>query len=320
MSDNMVAVDCDLVGFKAAAACETRTIDVHDGDLHLGNYPNRTAFKKYLADTYPDKTIADFQIEDKQEVDSVANCLHTVKVMLNGIREACGVNHVKAIVQGQGNFRDDLLLPSKYKGNREGSIRPVLLGECKSYITRQYDHEYANGQESDDVCSSYAYKGWKERKLIVQSSTDKDANHNVGLLYNWDKMNKPELIQGFGFIQRDAKGKVSGKGRKWFYHQILFGDRADNYCPYELSGKRFGEKSSYDLLMFTESDHTCWQAIWDQYNIWYPEPFEYEAWNGEKVQGSALQQLQLYIDCAHMRRWENDRLNAEEILSKMGVN
>lgn len=319
MIESMVAVDCDLVSFKAAAACETRTIDVYDGEFSLGNYPNRTAFKKYLTTTFPDKTIDDFQIKDKQEVESVANCLHTVKVMLNGIREACGVNHIKAIVQGEGNFRDDLLLPSKYKGNRDGTIRPILLSDCKSYITRQYDHEYANGQESDDVCSTYAYKGFKERKVIIQASTDKDANHNVGLLYNWDKMSKPELIQGFGTLVRDAKGKVSGKGRKWFYHQILFGDRADNYCPYELSGQRFGEKSSFDVLDFLTTDKECWQAIYDTYTKWYPTAFEYTAWNGEKVKADAVQMMQLYIDCAHMRRWENDRLNVVDILDKMGV-
>lgn len=319
MSDSLVAIDCDLVGFKAAAACEKRTIDVYDGEDFLGNFPNRTNFKKVLGELHPDKTIEDFQIEDKQEVDDIANCLHTVKVMITSIREACEVEDVKAIVQGEGNFRDELLLPSRYKGNRDGSIRPVLLKDCKEYIMRRWDTELAHGQESDDVCASYAYRGFKERKRIVQASTDKDANSNVGLLYNWDKMEKPEMINGFGYLERNAKGKVSGKGRKWFYHQILFGDRADNYCPYELSGKRFGEKSSFDLLNDLSSDQACWQAIYDQYMIWYPESFEYTAWNGEVVKGNAVQQMQMYIDCAHMRRFENDRLIADDILGKMGV-
>jgi hypothetical protein len=319
VEDNFVVIDGDLVGFKAAAACETRTVDAYDGEIFLGNFPNRTAFKKNLAEVYPDKTIDDFQLTDKQEVDSVANCLHTVKVMISSIREACSVPHAKMIVQGVGNFRDELLLPEKYKGNRTDSIRPILLSECKNYITRTNDHEFANGQESDDVCAAYAYKGFTERKRIIQASTDKDANSNVGLLYNWDKMDKPEMIQGFGQLVRDAKGKVSGKGRKWFYHQILFGDRADNYCPYKLSGKRFGEKGSFDLLDKLTTDQECWQAIYNQYKLWYPEAFDYTAWNGETVRGDAVQQMQLYIDCAHMRRFDNDRLIADTILGKMGV-
>lgn len=318
--NNMVVVDGDLVTFKAAAACETRTIDVHDGSEFFGNFPNRTAFKAFLKSKIPDKTIEDFEVTDKQEVESIANCLHTVKVMLQSIQAVCEVSHVKVIQQGDGNFRDQLLLPSKYKGNRVDSIKPLLLGECKDYIARQFDNEYANGQESDDVCASYAYKGFTEKKRIIQASTDKDANSNVGFLYNWDKMDKPEMIHGFGSLERNVKGKVSGKGRVWFYHQILFGDRADHYCPYELTQSKFGEKASFDTLSKLSTDRECWQAIYDTYIKWYPEPFEYIAWNGDVVKGDALQQMQMYIDCAHMRRYDGDRLNVQDILSKMGVN
>ncbi len=317
---SLVAVDGDLIGFKAAAACETRTIDVHEGETFIGNFANRTAFKKLIKDgRMGDRVFEDYQVEDKQEVEGIANCLHTCKVMLQGIQAATSTKELKVVVQGVGNFRDDLLLPSRYKGDRVDKIKPLLLRDCKEYLLNRFNAELANGQESDDVLAAYAYEGFTKKQYIVQASTDKDANSNTGWLYNWDKMDKPRLIQGFGELTRDVKGKVSGVGRKWFYHQILFGDRADCYCPYELTSSKFGEKAAFDVLKELQTDKECWQAIYNTYKLWYPENFEYKAWNNETVVGSAIQQMQLYIDCAHMRRFENDQLSASNILDKMEV-
>ena len=41
------------------------------------------------------------------------------------------------MLSGKNNFRDNLPLPSKYKGNREDMIRPLLLNDVKDYI-KQY--------------------------------------------------------------------------------------------------------------------------------------------------------------------------------------
>lgn len=320
MSDvSMVVVDGDLIGFKASAACETRTIDVYREGHFQGNWANRTAFKKELTLQGTLEEYGDFEIKDKQEVEDLANCLHTVKVMLNNIQYKADARELRVCVQGKGNFRDELLLPSQYKGDRKDLMKPLFLKHAKEYLLDRYKAEQAQGQETDDVCASYAYEGHTKKQYIVQASTDKDANSNVGWLLNWDKMDKPIKIEGLGHLERNEKGAVKGLGRKWFYHQILFGDRADCYVPYELSGKKFGEKKSFDVLNDLDNDKDCWQAIYDQYKIWYPKEFTYTAWNGEEVKGDAIQQMQMYIDCAHMRRFEGDRLIAGAILDKMGV-
>lgn len=318
-SVSLVVVDGDLISFKASAACETRTIDVSFAGNFIGNFPNRTNFKSYLKETVGSPPFEEFTITDKQEVEDIANCLHTVKVMLQGIKDATGCSDLKVVVQGDGNFRDELLLPSRYKGDRVDKLKPIFLKQAREYLINKYKAELAHGQESDDVLASYAYEGFTKKQYIVQASTDKDANSNVGWLYNWDKMDKPQLIQGFGSLARDNKGKVSGIGRKWFYHQVLFGDRADSYCPYELANVRFGEKASFDVLNELTDDRSCWQALYSTFKSWYPEDFEYTAWNGRAVVGNAIQQMQLYADCAHMRRFEGDRLDIESILNKMGV-
>jgi hypothetical protein len=319
MTRSFCAIDGDLVGFKAAAACETRTIEVSKDDISVGNFPNRTKFKAWLKDQVGSPDYSEFTIKDVQTVEDIANCLHTVKVMIQSIHAATGCDDVRVVVQGEGNFRDKLLLPSKYKGNRKDTLKPLYLKEAREYLIIRFDAELAHGKESDDVLAAYAYQGYMNKTKIVQCSTDKDANSNVGYLYNWDKMEEPELIQGLGHLIRNDKGEVKGKGRKWFYHQILFGDRSDNYIPYALTKSKFGEKAAFDVINELATDKECWQAIYNTYKTWYPETFEYTAWDGTAVQGDALQQMQMYIDCAHMQRFENDRLIAADILDRMGI-
>lgn len=319
---SLSVVDGDLIAFKASAACETRTIDVSFNGVFFGNFPNRTKFKAYLKETVGSPPFEEFTITDKQEVEDLANCLHTIKVMLQGIQYKCKTKEQRVCVQGEGNFRDDLLLPTKYKGGRTDMIKPLYLKQAKEYLLSRFKAEQAHGKETDDVCAAYAYEGYVKKQYIVQCSTDKDSNSNVGWLFNWDKMEAPEKIEGLGHLFRNDKGAVSGKGRKWFYHQILFGDRSDSYCPYELAKTKFGEKASFDTISPLQTDKECWQAIYDTYKKWYPEPFEYQAWNNETVMGSAESMIQLYADCAHMRRWSSptpDRLDVLNIMNNMGV-
>ena len=60
-------------------------------------------------------------------------------------------------------------------------------------------------------------------------------------------------------------------------------------------------------------------AVINQYKSWYPEPFEYTAWNGDIIQGDYKQQLQLYFRCCRMMQYENDDLDLGKFLEKYGV-
>jgi len=60
-------------------------------------------------------------------------------------------------------------------------------------------------------------------------------------------------------------------------------------------------------------------AVKELYQLWYPEPFTYTAWNGGLVEADWMQMMQLYFDCAHMRRFEGDQLNVETTMVKLGI-
>lgn len=311
---SLVVVDGDLVSYKAAAASETRTILVTNNEHgSQKEFANRTEFKAWLRES--EKDINDYSIEDIQTPEPLENCLHTVKMMLQGIHEASGCDELKVVVQGEGNFRDNLLLPTKYKSNRSDNQKPIHLAEARGYLLGKYKAEKANGWESDDVLACYAYEGFTTKKRIVQATIDKDANQCVGWLYNWDKMQKPQFISGLGNIDKEGKGF----GRKFLYYQILVGDPSDCYKPTELTKAKYGAASAFKDLGELTTDKECWAKMKELYQTWYPEEFVYTAWNGEEVQGSWLQMMQLYSDCAHMRRFEGDRLDVEQTLNKMGI-
>jgi hypothetical protein len=316
---SLCVIDGDLISYKASAASETRTIQSIDKVTNqVQEWQNRTVFKTFLAGQ-DSQSYEDFDVVDLQTEEPIENCLHTVKKMIAGIYEASGCDELKVVVQGEGNFRDNLLLPTKYKSNRAETIRPVHLKEARNYLLGKYKAELANTRESDDVLSSYAYEGHKTGKRIVQCTVDKDARQCEGWLFDWDKMQQPEYIKGIGEVYLDSKGKLRGKGRKWLYAQATMGDPSDCYKPTELTKAMYGEKAVYKDFAELTTDKECWQKMAELYQKWYPSEFEYAAWNGEVVQASWVQLLQVYVDCAHMQRWEGDRIIVKTVLDKMEI-
>lgn len=316
---SLAVIDGDIISYKVAAACERRSIIVtHKQSGRSKEWNTRTEFKDWLV--INDKwQLEDFDIEDKQTPEPIEFCLTTVKQMVNNIHKMSGCGEVKLVVQGTGNFRDDLLLPTKYKSSRSANIKPLLLGGVKEYIVRKYKAELAHGWESDDVLSAYAYEGFRTKKKIVQCTPDKDAKMCSGWLLNWDKMTEPKFISGLGTLFLDAKGKLDGYGRKWLMYQASVGDSSDCYKPTELTKYKYGEKSALKDFGELQTDKECWERLATLYKTWYPEQFTYTAWNGEQVEADYLHMMQLYIDAAHMRRFKEDKLNVKEILGKLGV-
>ena len=312
---SLCVIDGDIVGFKAAAACETRFIRaVHTESGKEKEFKHRTEFRSWLK-TQDKWQEGDFTVIDDRQVEDIANCLHTIKVMVNNIFESSGCDDLKIVVQGDGNFRDELPLPTKYKGGRQDMIRPLHLKEAQSYLISKYKAERANGQEGDDILAAYAYEGFKSKKKIVQCTTDKDAKQCAGWLYNWDKMQEPIFIQGLGKLEINSKGKLDGYGRKWLYYQATCGDPSDSYNPAELAKAKYGEKSFYKDFTELETDKACWLKMEEIYKKWYPETFTYTAWDGVNHTVDHIDIMQIYMDCAHMRRWEGDQIDVRKVLS-----
>jgi hypothetical protein len=343
VSDELI-FDADSIAYKAAAANETRTIKTIHIETRVPEFwDNRTAFKAYLKTT--DHTPDMYEIVDVQDARHSSYGESLIREMLKGYKNRTGIHNGTIYIGGSDNFRDLIPLPmehivtvgkfagtatlgGKYKGKREDTIRPLQLKQLRAYMINELGAIVVNGMEVDDMGSIRAYAGWKANKgRIIQVTEDKDALQCSGWLLNPAKMSQPILIQGFGELHPEGKG-IKGTGRLWLYFQSLYGDAVDCYHGSSLAkiaadkrgeAMQFGEQAAYKLLKDCTNDKEALAAVYKQYLAWYPEPVTYMAHDGVMYTKSALQIMQMYVDCAFMRRWEDDRIDVEAMLTKLGV-
>lgn len=312
MSDEIAALDMDMVCFRVAAAAEERSIlAIHKTSGNELEMDNRTALKEFLSATGGDYN--EYEIKDVQKAEMSSTALASVKNTANAMKRAAGAKKAELYIGGKDNFRDQLLLPKQYKANRADALRPLLLAEAREYAIKHLGAIVIDGMEADDMLAVRAWDGAKSKKRIIAVTNDKDQMGCTGWMFNPDKMEKPFFIAGLGKLYKDAKGKIRGFGRKWLYYQMIFGDPVDHYKPCELSGNKFGEVGAFNLLNKCTTDAECLQAVWDLYASWHPEGAKYTAWNGTEMNLSTLEYIQLYFDVARMRRWEGDQVQIEEI-------
>lgn len=314
----LVCIDGDILSYRAAAANEKRFVTaVHKDTAETFEFDTATKFKEWAGDTKDQ-----YDLTPGQKAADLKNAFHILNHMIKNITTACGVERYHIVVSGDDNFRLDLPLPTRYKDSRKDSMRPLQLKDCKQYLINQHNAEISEGVEADDVLVAYACAG------NIQASIDKDANHGPFWLYNWDTMTEPEYISGFGELRviekvspSGTKTKdVKGYGRIWLYFQMVFGDPVDAYKPCELAKAKFGDIGAYNLLKDCKTDKEALEALVKQYRAWYPAPITYKAWNGDvQKDKSWLDIWQLYADCAFMKRWDGDRFDVKEVLTKLGV-
>ena len=318
MSD-LVVLDGDTLAYICAAMNEERGISVeHIPSGNTRTFNNRTEFKKHLEKQNKEFPLTDFIITDTQETNPLGYAIHGMKKIIESVCAACDTNNFHIVVSGKDNFRLDIPLPTRYKSNREGTIRPLQLSACKDYLIKHQCAEISEGVEADDVLSWYVHDGVKTGKKIVQAGQDKDGYACQGWFYNWITKEEPFEVRGLGDVF--MKGPyVKWKGRKGFYVQFLAGDSSDGYKPTDLCGKRFGLKGAYNLLLPLKTDKECWEAVVSKYKEWYPEPVVYQAWNTVPVQKDWMEILQMYVDCAWMQRFEGDRVIVKNAIDKLGI-
>lgn len=357
--DCTLALDLDQFCFIAAAGSEKRTIRaVHKASGKEQVFKNRTEFwgatrttvGGWLKDQNMNREAKlkaagreftpwgrdDFEIIDVQTPEPVEYCLHLLKMKINAIFEHLEMTHNNGmgVLGGTGNFR--LMLPSmeRYKGNRDDTLRPLLLQETRDYVTRKYRAKVIDGIEADDYLSILAWEGWEHYKRTgkfnyLVASFDKDQKGNPGLIFDTMRDSEertwkhpiPMLIDdSMGAIWMEGN-KVKGWGKKFFGYQMLCGDSSDNIKPYQgfkLSG-RFGDTAAFNLIGHLQTEKEMWTAIVDQYKTWFPNGVEFTSWDGTEQKMSAGQWASIIFQMVYMKRTANDRTTLATTLRQVGV-
>lgn len=303
-------IDGDVLSFRSAAAAEERSIKaIHKKSGRSKIFKHRTEFKEFLAEKGLEYDEEKYDIEDIQDAQPEAYCYHTIKRQVESIQKSLDAEFVEIFVGGEGNFREKLELPSKYKGQRAESLRPVLLDGAKQYILKKYHSNLITGKEADDALHIRAYELLASGHDPIIATIDKDARQGSGLkIFNWT-VEEPvvEDIPYLGDLRHNhIKKKIEGEGILFLCFQMLFGDPVDHYKPSELSSKKYGQMAAYKALKDAENAPKAFDIVEATYKDWYPSPVTYTAWDGSVHTKSWQEILDLYFKCVYMLRCEDD--------------
>lgn len=323
MSETILLVDADTVAFRAASVLETRNIEVkHIPTGKVKVFKNRTEFKDRLITKYGSlEMLKDYSIEDIQTAEPLGNALQVVKSIMSKIFTAIEPDDMIVYIGGKDNFREKLLLPSKYKGNREGMLRPLLLNEVRNYVTTKYKAKSPIGIEADDALNIKGYEELAKGNKVIIASPDKDTLQSDGLyMFDWTKDNPSVVpIPEIGNL-RVKDSTCKGDGLKFFAAQLLVGDVADGYRPTEICKVRFGAKSVYNLLQPLQTKEEILNAVVQKYKEWYPDIVNYTSWDGNEITTNWEGILDLYFKCVYMHRKKNDKTTWKEFFKERGWN
>lgn len=317
----LVVVDADTLVFRSAAASEDRTVEVeHLPSNRKKIYKNRTEFKKAMQEKGFQIEPEEFKFIDIQEPEPIENCLHNIKIQANNILEMFSDADVIFVAGDSNNFRLDLPLPTRYKSNRDGMLRPVLLKEAREYFIKKFNALSADFKEADDLANILAYEGLRKGKEAILLSPDKDAKQSVGLkLFDYTNPTRDIVhIESWHEMQL-VKGDFKSYGVPFFCYQMTRGDKIDCFSPYELAKVKFGDVGAYKLLSNCSTAKECLEVVVNQYKQWYPEPITYTAWDGNEYSKDWKDLLELYFSAAYMLRWDGDGTTAEGFFGSYGV-
>lgn len=205
------------------------------------------------------------------------------------LKEQSGVKKLNLHVSlGNRGGRTEIATVLPYQGNRVGvqtEEKLQRIRELREFIAEIRTDTMTGiawrNQEADDGLCQIQFKNFDS----VITSQDKDLRMVEGWHYI-AKTNEFWYTDAFGELQiRDDK--VWGCGTKWFWAQMLMGDRVDNipgleklsgamankYLPVKTSAGRTpkpcGEKTAYKVLLNADTDKNCFNNVFECYESWY---------------------------------------------------
>lgn len=154
-----------------------------------------------------------------------------------------------------------------YKAGRPE--KPVYIKEAREYLINKYGAKEAFGYEADDML------GIHQTKNTIAVHRDKDISMIPGEHINWYTGEHYTVVDGLGTIELITKTKINkhgkkvttnkivGRGRKFFYFQLLKGDSDDNIPG--LPG--IGDKTAYTILADATTDKECVELVNYYYHL-----------------------------------------------------
>lgn len=322
--------DFDVIAYRAASAAETRSIKAYhpiSGDEFVcktrselyGHWSKKEGglLAEFNLKNKTDYKADELVIIDVQTPENVANALHTTKTMVESVLYYLKTNKFNGYLGKGDSFRVERSTLLKYKGSREGLLRPMLLGEVRDYIIKKYSADVVEGLEADDWLCIDAYRD----KSKVCVTNDKDARGTACLVYNPFDTNEQKIVDchGFGSLYLNNKGEVKGTGRLWLYQQLCSLDAADNYKANCFSDIAWGEKSAYKALKDCKTDKEAFTAVRNVFTTLYPEPKTVVGWRGDEILIDWKYVANEMFDMCRMKRTPTEEIVCTDVMRELEV-
>lgn len=204
-------------------------------------------FSKVLIDGDIVAYRAAFATQDK----SLADAINKTEELLNYILQETLVfpdpKSFEIYLTGSGNFRFGIAKSHEYKGNRKEGSKPDHLSGIREYLIEKYGAIVSENEEADDLIAKEAARLDYE---CVVASIDKDM------------LQIP--CRHFNFMKQENKWSDVGEfeGLKFFYTQILTGDRVDNI----IGLHKVGPVKASKILGECKTEEDLWEATLKAYD------------------------------------------------------
>lgn len=186
-------------------------------------------------------------------------CWAALQNRIDSILQAVGATSYKIYLSSSEiktwRYEAATILP--YKGNREGSEKPVHFQNLRTNMINVYDCDVVEFMEADDAISIAQHEAVRKRGVMdshtVICTRDKDLKMIPGWHYSWPTGRSPE---------KPLWQQTSTEGLKCFYKQLLTGDKVDNILGLYGVGAKSTHCKAIDGF---EDELTMLNYVWDRY-------------------------------------------------------
>jgi 5'-3' exonuclease len=148
-------------------------------------------------------------------------------------------------ITGKTNFRFEVAKSHPYKGNRKDVEKPRHLSHVRDYLTTKYGAVMSEGEEADDLIAMEAARlGYN----ACVASIDKDMLQ----IPCWH----------FNIVKGTMTKVTPEEGMRFFYTQMLTGDKADNIIGLHRVGPVKAEK----ILGDASDEEELWDRVLKAYD------------------------------------------------------
>lgn len=207
-------VDADPLIYQAAYVAEYNIWSV--GDQHF-------KYKKE-AEEYKIRTgLLEVELGKTPVLEDISLAISAMKNSIRGVIDQCvnvypGISEYTLVISGVSNYRNKI--SANYK---VGRVKPTYYAELRNKILN-WGAIVQEQLEADDLIAVLHTKEYKKDKASsVIATIDKDLYILPGLHYDWRR--------------KEAKDVTPEYAQRWFFRQLLHGDRTDTIKGIHRVGK-----------------------------------------------------------------------------------